>query len=212
VPRAVQFDTTQILQCHVFGDGSLNKFRFCVDDSTKDQAEFHEVSKWVTIDWIGWRLIEWQLNDTSSVGSWTSEDRKLNGSLAFDSFQLTHEPGAALVGSVYFDNLRLVRKIKKPTAIYFSDVSIPSQTILHPNFPNPFNPATKITFELPNSGKVQLTIFDIMGREVARIYDEILAAGVHQVDFNASQIPSGTYFYRLQFGREKLIRSMILIK
>ncbi|MBN2089704.1 family 10 glycosylhydrolase [candidate division KSB1 bacterium] len=211
-PRAVLFDSTYIMQCHVFGDGSLNKFRFCVDDSTKDLAEFHEVSNWVTIDWIGWRLIEWQMNDTSSIGRWTSEDRTLNGSLSFDSFQLTHEPGAALTGAIYFDNLRLVKKEKKPSAVQIADATIPSQMILHPNFPNPFNPATKIGFELPNSGKVQLAIFDLLGREVARIYDEVMAAGTYQVNFEATHLPSGTYFYRLQFGNEKLIRSMILIK
>ncbi|RMD94384.1 MAG: hypothetical protein D6814_14620, partial [Calditrichaeota bacterium] len=67
-PREVLFDTTYVLQCYVFSDGSGNKFRFAVDDSTKDQSAFHEVSQWVTLDWLGWRLVEWQLNDPSSVG------------------------------------------------------------------------------------------------------------------------------------------------
>ncbi len=211
-PRAILFDKNYILQCYIFGDGSHNKFRFCVDDSTKDQAAFHEVSQWLTIDWYGWRLVEWQLDDPTTVGEWLG-DGKLHGpSFRFDSFQLSHDPGASLSGTIFFDDLRIVKKLISTVGIPLIVKEIPEQFVLFQNFPNPFNPTTKICFELPQSGKVQLAIYDLLGREVARIYDEVLAAGVHQVNFDATHLPSGTYFYRLQFGHEKLIRSMILIK
>ncbi|MEA3431601.1 MAG: Ig-like domain-containing protein, partial [candidate division WOR-3 bacterium] len=108
-PRAVIFDTTYILQCYIYGDGSNNKFRFCLDDSTMDQAAFHEVSQWITLNWYGWRLVEWKLNDPNSVGEWIG-DGTLNPPLRFDSFQLTHEIGDSVRGEIYFDELRLVKK------------------------------------------------------------------------------------------------------
>jgi tetratricopeptide (TPR) repeat protein len=76
---------------------------------------------------------------------------------------------------------------------------IPTTFELHQNFPNPFNPATKIKFDLPQSAKVTLKIYDILGREMTKLVNNsILEAGVHTYDFSASSLSSGVYFYRIE--------------
>ena len=68
---------------------------------------------------------------------------------------------------------------------------------LQQNYPNPFNPSTKINFSLASDSKVTLTVFDVLGQEVANLISSNLAAGSHEIDFNASNINSGVYFYRI---------------
>lgn len=73
----------------------------------------------------------------------------------------------------------------------------PERTNLVQNYPNPFNPVTKVTFDLSNSGLTKGVVYDILGREVTTLVNEDLPAGRHQIDFNASNLPSGIYFFRL---------------
>jgi hypothetical protein len=211
-PRNVQFDTTYVLQCYVFGDGSNNKFRFALDDSTQDQAAFHEVSEWITVNWLGWRLLEWELSDPNSVGIWIG-DGILNGpSLRFDSFQLTHEPGDATTGRVFFDNLRLVKKSTLPVQVADGPEVVPLDFALHQNFPNPFNPTTTISFDIPNRGRVRLKVYDALGREVDTVLDELRQPGKHNVQFDAKGLASGVYFYRLVLEGRSISKRMLLVK
>jgi hypothetical protein len=83
---------------------------------------------------------------------------------------------------------------------------------LEQNYPNPFNPSTLISYQLPAAGRVSLVVYSLIGTEVARLVDAVQAAGPHQVVFNAGQIPTGIYFYRLQSGERVLSRKMTLIK
>ena len=71
---------------------------------------------------------------------------------------------------------------------------------LRQNFPNPFNPSTEILFDLPEDAMVLLVVYDVLGREVARLVQEELPAGTHRVRFDAGNLPSGVYFYRIQAG------------
>ena len=89
---------------------------------------------------------------------------------------------------------------------------IPGDYSLSQNYPNPFNPSTQIKFNLPSSSNVKLTIYDITGRKVKELVNQDLAAGVHTVDFDASNIASGVYFYRIQAGSFVQSKKMILMK
>jgi len=80
------------------------------------------------------------------------------------------------------------------------------------NYPNPFNPATIISYQLPIEGLVTLKIYDMLGNEVATLVNEIKTAGEYQVEFNASALSSGIYFYRLQAGSFVETKRMMLMK
>ncbi|MFA4906636.1 MAG: T9SS type A sorting domain-containing protein [archaeon] len=83
---------------------------------------------------------------------------------------------------------------------------------LHPNFPNPFNPTTTIPFEIRNENLVKLTIYDLLGREVATLVNEKLSVGPHSYQFDASGYASGMYIYRLEVNGQQVSRSMIYLK
>lgn len=93
------------------------------------------------------------------------------------------------------------------------EVGIPNKYDLSQNYPNPFNPVTKINYDMPKDGKVNLRIYDITGREVAAlINNEIQPAGYYTIAFNASNLSSGVYFYRLATGDFVSTKKMMLIK
>lgn len=89
---------------------------------------------------------------------------------------------------------------------------LPAEVRLEQNFPNPFNPTTTIRFSLPETADVRLAVYDVTGREVALLTSGTLAAGVHQVSFDAARFASGVYLYRLQAGSHTLTRRMTLVK
>ncbi len=86
----------------------------------------------------------------------------------------------------------------------------------HQNYPNSFNPSTKISFTIPNVGTglalSVLKVYDVLGNEVATLVDEHLEAGKYEVTFDASNLTSGIYFYRLQAGSFIETKKMILLK
>ena len=83
---------------------------------------------------------------------------------------------------------------------------------LYQNYPNPFNPATVISYQLPSAQNVSLKIYDMLGREIATLADGLQAAGTHQAEFDASNLSSGVYIYRLHAGESVRTRKMVLMK
>jgi hypothetical protein len=92
------------------------------------------------------------------------------------------------------------------------DVSQPMDFVLHANYPNPFNGHTIIAYDLPRESFVSLEIFNIAGRTVASLVNEFKPAGHYQVIWNAGQIPSGIYLYRLKTDKSDQTQKMVLLK
>jgi hypothetical protein len=90
--------------------------------------------------------------------------------------------------------------------------SSPAGFALAANYPNPFNPSTEIAFVLPEAAAVRLVVYDMLGREVALLAEGPLSAGRHTVRFEASNLPSGTYLYRIEAGAFAQTRRMVLLK
>lgn len=99
-----------------------------------------------------------------------------------------------------------------PIGIHQISIEVPRGFSLTQNYPNPFNPATNIEFAIPKSSFVKLAIYDILGREVEKLVNEDLNAGTFNVDFNASNLTSGVYFYRIITGDFTETKKMILTK
>lgn len=89
---------------------------------------------------------------------------------------------------------------------------LPTDVVLTPNYPNPFNPRTTIRYAVPASAPVLLSVYDLMGRHVADLVDGHRSAGWHQVSFDASSLASGVYFYHLRTGGLNRTRSMLVLK
>ncbi len=92
------------------------------------------------------------------------------------------------------------------------DGQIPVEFALEQNYPNPFNPTTTIKFSIPKASDVTLTVYDALGREVAKLVNEQLTAGKHSVDWNASNNASGIYFYRIATDQNVQVKKMVLVK
>ncbi len=108
-------------------------------------------------------------------------------------------------------NHSTILKYEIPVGIT-SNEEIISDYRLFQNYPNPFNPATSIKFALPKQGLVTLKIYDMFGREIRTLVNEIKSAGNYSVDFNASELSSGIYFYKLKTNDFSDVRKMILVK
>ena len=92
------------------------------------------------------------------------------------------------------------------------DNLLPTAYALAQNYPNPFNPSTSIDYSLPRAGYISLKVFNVIGQEVATLYQGFQAAGNHQVEFQASSKPSGIYFYRLTHHDGSETKKMLLVK
>lgn len=90
--------------------------------------------------------------------------------------------------------------------------SVPDKFSLYQNYPNPFNPTTKIKFDLDKSGFTSLIIYNVAGIEVARMVNQNLNSGSYEFEFNAADLPSGVYFYKLETPTASMVKKMSLIK
>ena len=89
---------------------------------------------------------------------------------------------------------------------------IPYKFSLQPAYPNPFNPTTRISFTLPTQVNVTLEVYNTLGQKIETIFDTQMDAGFHDVEFDASELPSGIYFYRMNAGEYSQVRKMVLVK
>jgi hypothetical protein len=98
------------------------------------------------------------------------------------------------------------------TGVHQISGTIPNGYNLAQNYPNPFNPTTKISFSIPKAGNVKLSVFDMLGREVKILVNEFKNAGNYEVNFNALNLASGVYLYRIESGDFKDVKKMTLLK
>ena len=187
-----------VVEAYVFGDGGGSQIRFCVEDSVDiypgGRPQNHKVSRWYTLNWVGWRLLEWDLaND--SVGVWLGSPT-LGAEIRFDSFQLRYLAGtSAPSGRIVIDQLQVARAVI--VSVPPSVKGIPGGYALDQNYPNPFNPSTVIGYRLPADAHVTLAVYDVLGQKVATLVDALVPAGSHSATWNPLSCGSGVYFARL---------------
>lgn len=106
---------------------------------------------------------------------------------------------------LYFDRFGAVTSVNNETGI-------PSQYSLSQNYPNPFNPTTKIDFSIPKNSLVTLKVYDILGKQVGVLVNKEFTAGSYTVDFNASSLAAGVYFYTINAGDFTETKKLVLVK
>jgi len=176
-------------------------------------------------------LIEWQTgSEVNNAGFILQRSLFREGAYTEIASYRTHEAlrglGTSPTGKAYtyFDNDRLQAGrtyFYKLLDVDFSgnitehpvkEITLPNEYSLSQNYPNPFNPTTTIEFSLRQDGRTVLEVFNILGQVVATLVNGELKAGAYQVQFNASGLPSGLYFYRLRSGAFVSIKKMMLLK
>lgn len=206
-----------VLQAYVNGDGGKSQFRFAVEDSVEafpgGTPVNKEVSPWYTIDWVGWRLVEWDM-EHDSVGSWVG-NRLLEGDLRFDGIQLRYVPGvSAPTGRIVLDQIQLAQQVI--VGVDELPGSAPEEFKLYANYPNPFNPSTSVTYTLSEGSVVSLDVYDLLGRHVTSLLQERQTAGKHSVRWDARGVSSGVYLLRMTAtgGRVRFVavNKMVLLR
>ena len=99
-----------------------------------------------------------------------------------------------------------------PSNVSVEDGELPERFKLEQNFPNPFNPTTSIAYSVQSTGHITLEVFDLLGRSVDVLVDGVVTAGDYTMQFDAAELPSGMYLYRLTSGNQATTRKMVLLK
>jgi hypothetical protein len=142
-----------------------------------------------------------RLSDTTELGT-----IGLIRQLSTEPFSISNiKGGNTVLDSFAVGAFRKITTVEEPEGI-------PTEFCMKQNYPNPFNPSTTISFDLPEKSFVTLKIFDLLGREVAALASEIFSAGRYSRQWNASNIATGIYFYRLQAGSFTQTKKLILLR
>ena len=107
---------------------------------------------------------------------------------------------------------KVISFFNSPVNISENLISEPESFELYQNYPNPFNPTTTIKFNLPEAGMVKLTLFNILGQQIRTLVNEFQESGVHTINFDATELNSGMYIYKIESGSFTQTRKMTLIK
>ncbi|MCX6160775.1 MAG: T9SS type A sorting domain-containing protein [Ignavibacteriae bacterium] len=145
---------------------------------------------------------------TNFGANWTCKNQGFNGIPQINALLITNN--YIFAGTTGYSVWR--RTISDITSINNMSMEIQDAYSLSQNYPNPFNPVTRISFQLPVAGNASLMIFDMLGKEIVTLVNETLNAGTYTVDWNASEFPSGVYFYRLTAEGYGETKRMTLIK
>jgi hypothetical protein len=122
-------------------------------------------------------------------------------------------PGTAVTVSAVGDTVKNINVDFGGTIAAVEKTSISAKSFeLNQNYPNPFNPSTRISFSLPSTELVVLKVYDLLGRDVATLVNEVKTAGSYTATFHAETLPSGVYFYRLQAGNYTTTKKLVLMK
>jgi hypothetical protein len=160
-------------------------------------------------------VVEWSFDDVSNrlkIALFFKEATSLK-SLGSISYSAQSTPQLDVL-SGYFDENMVGLEMGETTITSIEDELglVKTDFDLYQNYPNPFNPVTQISFEIPNTSRVRIEVFNMLGQRVSVVTDQVYTSGKHVVDFNASFLPSGIYTYILQAEGVQLRRNMTLLK
>jgi hypothetical protein len=153
--------------------------------------------------WTG--ISQSKLDTTFVTDTLMTADSVSATGIAIDSTQAIYIALARATGTT-------TNSLKSPTTSVHQESTVPAVYSLEQNYPNPFNPSTTVKFSIAAAQDVRLTVYDLLGRSVATLVNEHMGAGTYAVQWNASSVPSGVYFYRLEAGSFSNVKKLMLLK
>jgi hypothetical protein len=190
-----------------------------VDNNGKynEDKDIMLMSKPFSLNFSGWKEVKIKLDEENfKIVSKFDDDFTVTEEEAM-GIQFEFETGKNFKESKFVSGIALISEIpnKENLASKENDTNTSNDKESYfeaKNYPNPFNPSTTISFTLKEGTSVKLTVYDRLGREVKTLLDENKPAGTYTVDFNASGLPSGIYFYRIKTDSKTEVRKMIFAK
>jgi hypothetical protein len=204
LPLAGEPDSTAL---RVYGSGNADTIRIVVTD--RNGARFSLVSDTV-VNWLNaWSDVGFRISSAVSQGPIV-----LSYPVAISQMQvrfgMAGGPGGFVQGLLYLADIRVHYSHRASTGV--AGRTYPGRVRLLQNFPNPFNPTTVVSYQLPAVSEVRLCVYDLLGREVRVLVNERKPAGDHTVRFDGSGLASGVYLYRLTAGSFVETREMVLLR
>lgn len=175
------------------------------------------MSKPISLNFSGWKEVKVKLDEENfKIVSKFNDDFTVTEEQAI-GIQFEFESGKNYKESKFISGIALISEIpnKENLIPKENDTNLANEKESYfdaKNYPNPFNPSTTITYTLKENTSVKLTVYDRLGREVKTLVDENKSAGTHTIEFNASGLPSGIYFYRIKTNDRTEVRKMIFAK
>ncbi|HMT10940.1 MAG TPA: T9SS type A sorting domain-containing protein [Ignavibacteria bacterium] len=153
--------------------------------------------------------------DTITVAG-TGGTGQMNGPALLSTFNRPNGIVKSVTGDTLFISDYGTRSLRLLTGVTLGLLNLntiePENFDLSQNYPNPFNPVTNINFSVPQDGSLRLSVFDLLGREIAVLVNEELKAGNYKVDFNGTMLSTGVYFYRIEANGFSEVKKMMLVK
>lgn len=173
-------------------------------------------SKPLSMNFSGWKEVHFNINKNEFriVSKNKDDDFSILEQEAL-GIQFAYQTGKEFVAGPVETGIAMIaerysKELKQEVAQ--TDMNSGESYFTAKNYPNPFNPETKITYVLKSSTSVKITVYDRLGREVVVLVDESQAEGEHSVSFNASSLPSGVYFYRIKTPEAVEVKKMVFTK
>jgi len=189
-----------------------------VDNNTmfEEGEDIMLVSKPVSLNFNGWKEIKLKLDQENfEIISKFHDNFEVTEEEVL-GIQLEFESNVKYKAGKFETGIALISEIQNKEVFTDGETSLSSNNKESyfgiRNYPNPFNPSTTITFNLPQSTSVVLTVYDRLGREVSVLVNQNLDAGEHTVDFNAGELLSGIYFYRIKTPEKTEVKKMLFTK
>ncbi len=172
-----------------------------------DDAAMMRVTAYMSGNFVGTNT-----KTATNPGTWPVDTLSCSFPQGFDSVVVhydSHPPTCQDYGVIYMaDNMRVTPFITHA----ISEGELPEMFTLRQNYPNPFNPSTTISYRLPTQSNVMLKVYDVLGREVATLVNRVEQPGYKSVNFNANNLVSGVYYYRLQAGNLIDTKKLVLLR
>lgn len=185
------------------------------DNLFNSEQDLILTSKPYSLNFDGWKEIKIKLDQENfQIDSKFEDSFEVTEESVF-GIQLEFEAGKEYNASKFESGIALISDI--PNKEVFSEYEYGSNANKESyynikNYPNPFNPSTTISYSLPQSTHVSVSVYDRLGREVQELVDQNQEAGDHSIEFTASDLPSGIYFYRIKTSEKTEVRKMLLAK
>jgi hypothetical protein len=205
--QGVNNDMTVTIQV-LYDKNNDNKY----DESVDARLE----SKPLSLNFSGWKEVHFNITQTEfKVRSKSGDDDFSLLEQEALGIQFAYQTGKDFVESAVETGVAMIaERYSKELKQEVAQTELNSGESYHnaKNYPNPFNPETKITYTLKNATNVKITVYDRLGREVVVLVDESQSEGDHSTSFNASNLPSGVYFYRIKTNEAVEVKKMVFTK